>query len=263
MPRGEVAQALSNLLYLIDGGAPPGLIPATLIRIIDGDTLEVTLEGKTETVRLIGIDAPEAGEPYSTQAADALESMFAGQEIHLEFDVEERDQYGRVLAYVYASDGNYYQMAQEPLLIYGLAAAYTVPPNVAYAETFEFMQDLAQSWSQGMWEGLAPPPLELVDVHYDAAGDDNQNLNDEWLELRVLLSGSLVGYAVEDETGHRYKFPDRVFQEGQTFRLYTGSGTDSQSALYWGSASAVWDNDGEAIYVRDAQGYVRLLEYYY
>lgn len=50
--------------------------------------------------------------------------------------------------------------------------------------------------------------------------------------------------------------PDRIFSSGQTFRLYTGSGADSQTALYWGSEGAIWNNGGDTVKVLDPEGHI-------
>jgi hypothetical protein len=104
---------------------------------------------------------------------------------------------------------------------------------------------------------LGGSPLEIVTVRYDAPGNDNNNLNEEYIVFKLLTSGSLFGYAVEDEYGHRYDFPDLTFDEGQTFTLHSGEGTDSQSDLYWGaSGSAIWNNDSDTVKIIDPQGQV-------
>ena len=104
---------------------------------------------------------------------------------------------------------------------------------------------------------LAGSPLEIVTVRYDAPGNDNNNLNEEYIVFRLLASMSLSGYAVEDESGHRYDFPDLTFEKGQTFTLHSGQGTDSLTDLYWGaSGSAIWNNDSDAVKVIDPQGQI-------
>jgi hypothetical protein len=106
-------------------------------------------------------------------------------------------------------------------------------------------------------------PLEIVSIHYDAEGDDNKNLNDEYIVFRVTRAGSLFGYAIQDEYGWRYDFPNRVFSAGQVFKLHTGVGTDTQTDLYWNkSGSAVWNNTGDTVKVLDSQGRVVLSRSY-
>lgn len=98
-------------------------------------------------------------------------------------------------------------------------------------------------------------PLRIVSVHYDADGNDHKNLNDEYIVFEVLQSGSLQGHTVEDEANHRYHFPSQAFSAGQVFKLHTGSGTSTDTDLYWGeSGTAVWNNDGDTVKVLDASG---------
>lgn len=212
-----------------------------------------------ESIRLIGFDAPEAGEPFSAEAAAALEGLVAGETVRLEFDAEERDQYGRLLAYVWVGT----KMVNVEILRQGVATVYTVPPNVKYVDVLTAAQDEAQAGGLGIWGGPSDSPVEISRLHPNAEGDDNFNLNDEWVEFWVPVAGTLRGYSVEDESGHRYEFPDRIFEAGQVVKLHTGSGSDSQTDLYWGmTGSAVWNNGGDTVKVLDPQGHVALSKSY-
>lgn len=252
--RGEVCLLLYNLLKLGPlGDGETGLVTS----VVDGDTIHVQVGWEDVCVRLIGIDTPEMGEYFSYQAKDALTNLVGGKAVRLETDVEERDQYGRLLAYVWTTDGQVWEMANETMLLLGLATLYTVPPNVRYIERLQNAQDVAQAQHAGMWGGSSVSPLQILDVNYDAPGNDNFNLNEEYVVFEVLVSGSVVGYAIEDETGHRYDFPDRVFQRGQVFTLHTGVGTDAQTDLYWGATgSAIWNNSGDTVRVLDPVGQI-------
>jgi micrococcal nuclease len=221
-----------------------------VVRVVDGDTIVVHIDGRDEDVRLIGIDTPETGEDFAEQATNALESLVGGASVRLETDVESRDQYGRLLAYVWAGS----IMANAELLRQGLATVYTVPPNVKYVDTLQSAQDEAEAAQIGVWGEPNETPLRIVTVQYDAPGDDSLNLNEEYITFKVLVSGTLLGYSVEDQTGHRYPFPDRVFNKGDVFKLHSGEGADTQTDLYWGaSGAAIWNNDGDTVKVLDPQ----------
>jgi micrococcal nuclease len=252
--RGETAQILHNLLGKLDSRAE-----TPVLSVIDGDTIQVIYQGRDEAVRLIGFDTPESGEPFAAEAETALRGLVGGRRVHLEFDVEERDQYQRLLAYVWSGS----TLVNAEMLRLGWATLYTVPPNVKYVTNFQTAENEARSAHRGIWAVSTTCPLEIAGLHPDADGNDNFNLNDEWIEFRVLLSGSLLGYAVEDATGHRYDFPDRIFQAGQLFKLRTGAGTDTQTDLHWGaSGSAIWNNGGDVVKVLDPQGHVVALRSY-
>ena len=112
----------------------------TVVRTVDGDTLEIDLDGTAEKVRLIGIDTPESVHPDASKnteagksAAEYVKRMLEGREIELELDVQERDQYGRILAYVYLEG----IMVNKTLLREGYAEISTFPPNVKHVEDFK------------------------------------------------------------------------------------------------------------------------------
>jgi len=126
---------------------------ATVLKVVDGDTLKVQFQGKEEKIRLIGIDCPESrvtpksqkdaqriGEDIKKiiemgQRASAFtESLVKEKDkVKVEFDVQKRDQYGRLLGYVYLPNG---KMLNEEILKAGYASLLTYPPNVKYQERF-------------------------------------------------------------------------------------------------------------------------------
>lgn len=124
-------------------------------RVIDGDTFEITNRGKPERVRLIGVDTPESVkpnspvEPYGIEASKYTKELIGGKMVRLEFDVQERDKYGRLLAYVYLEDGT---MVNAKLLEEGMAVIMTIPPNVRMADTFLKIQRKAREEKKGLWK---------------------------------------------------------------------------------------------------------------
>lgn len=147
---------------------PKPLVQATVTRVVDGDTVEVTLaSGNTEKIRMIGVDTPETAhptkgeEPYGREASNFTKFRLAGQNVLLETDVEERDKYGRLLAYLYLPGG---AMFNAVLVDEGYAQTATFPPNVRYVEVFRALQTSAREGNRGLW-GLpvnqapsVPPP---------------------------------------------------------------------------------------------------------
>jgi micrococcal nuclease len=95
--------------------------PATVVKVVDGDTLDVVVNGGEERVRVFGIDTPERGERCFSEASDRLAQLSASR-IGMRADVRERDRNGRLLRYVYTNDG----VSIDALLIAeGLARAWT------------------------------------------------------------------------------------------------------------------------------------------
>jgi len=123
-------------------------------RVVDGDTIIVIFEGKEERLRLIGLDAPESvhSDPdrnvtYGAISAEFARAQLEGQNVTLEFDVQVRDQYGRLLAYVYL-DG---ELFNELLIREGHAKAGTYPPNVKYNEILHEAEEQAREDALGLW----------------------------------------------------------------------------------------------------------------
>lgn len=131
-------------------------VPVELVDVIDGDTIKVNYNGKTETIRYLLIDTPEVrhqtlgNQPGGDESSARHKELLNDADITLEFDVGDRmDDYGRLLAYVYA-DG---KSVQEILLREGLArVAYIFPPSTRYLEPFEDAQAIAEKGKLGVWE---------------------------------------------------------------------------------------------------------------
>jgi micrococcal nuclease len=132
----------------------PGRV-AFVSRVIDGDTIEVRLGGRTVDVRLIGIDTPETVHPtepvecFGAAASSFTKRQLEGREVRLEFDVERPDRYGRMLAYVWLAD----QLFNEVLVDRGFAQVSTYPPNVMYVDRFLEAQRHAREDDRGLWGG--------------------------------------------------------------------------------------------------------------
>ena len=122
-----------------------------VLRVVDGDTIVVDILGK---IRLIGMDTPETVDPrrpvqyYGKEASDATTRMALGRLVRVERDVEERDQYGRLLAYIWLPDG---KMLNAELVRQGYARVYTFPPNVKYEATFVRLERDARNHDRGLW----------------------------------------------------------------------------------------------------------------
>jgi micrococcal nuclease len=136
------------------GGSAPASVAATVVHVVDGDTIVAALgDGHTETVRVLGIDTPETVDPrkpvqcFGPEASAYSKARLTGRSIRLEFDVERRDRYGRLLAYVLI-DGERYE---DELLRRGLARLLVIAPNGAYARTMLAEELAARRARRGLW----------------------------------------------------------------------------------------------------------------
>ncbi len=130
---------------------------ATVTEVVDGDTVVVEVAGRTERVRLIGIDTPEATggflpvECYGDEASAFTKSLLPpGTEVHLTRDVEARDRYNRLLAYVHRSgDGLFVNLA---IAANGYAEALIIEPNTTHADSFFAAAATARDQGLGLWD---------------------------------------------------------------------------------------------------------------
>ncbi|HSE04327.1 MAG TPA: thermonuclease family protein [Methylomirabilota bacterium] len=129
-----------------------------VVRVVDGDTVHVRLGNRLEKVRYIGIDTPETyhptrgEEPGGRAATEVNGRLVADRAVRLEPDVQLRDRYGRLLAYVWVPgrDGGELMVNAE-LVRLGYAQVLTVPPNVRHAELFRKLAAEAREHRRGLW----------------------------------------------------------------------------------------------------------------
>ncbi|MBX3064312.1 MAG: thermonuclease family protein [Anaerolineae bacterium] len=132
-------------------GSNPNEAYATVVDVVDGDTIKVNLNGQVYSVRYIGMDTPEMtfgkNEPFAHEAYEFNKSLVQGRQVLLVRDVSETDRYGRLLRYVYA-DGIF---VNAELVRQGLASAATFPPDVAHQAEFTALMKEARENKRGMW----------------------------------------------------------------------------------------------------------------
>ena len=120
---------------------------------MDGDTIHVRIGTRIEKVRYIGVNTPEVHhptkgeEPGGREASEVNRQLVAGKDVRLELDVQDRDRYGRLLAYVWIGD----LMVNAELVKLGYAQVMTVPPNVRYQQLFLKLQRDAREAGRGLW----------------------------------------------------------------------------------------------------------------
>ena len=162
-----------------DIGSVKGLDgPVSLVRVSDGDTIVVNMNGKNRKLRLIGIDTPEKydGEKLyrksrewgistreikemGKRSSNFTENLLRGKALYLEYDVTKYDRYGRMLAYVYFLDenGNWkfgdqqFTQANLEIMKAGWAEPLTIPPNVRYANKYRKANRFAKQNNLGNW----------------------------------------------------------------------------------------------------------------
>ncbi|MEX0930919.1 MAG: thermonuclease family protein [Candidatus Paceibacterota bacterium] len=136
---------------------PPSIsdeaVYAEVLHVIDGDTIDVLLNGSRERIRYIGIDTPEIeydsfeSECFAVEARDMNRDLVEGKQVRLIADTEDRDQYDRLLRYVYVDD----LFINRYLLRKGAATTLSIPPNTKYCKEFNQIEFSAKEEGNGRW----------------------------------------------------------------------------------------------------------------
>lgn len=231
---------------------------ARVIRVLDGDTIVVMDDGRETEVRLIGINTPEQGECFDAEARTATQQL-VGDSVRL--TGSKTDRFGRLLGYVYDSAGT---LVNRELLANGFALAFSTGHELS-AE-FKQAEEGAFDARLGRWRpDVCGPPSGgnpvISGLEPNAPGDDTANPNGEWLEVtnRGSAGLDLEGWVIQDESSqHRFVFPaGYVLDRGVTVRVFSGTGINEPTRLYWAADGPVWSNDGDTAYLLDRTGNVR------
>jgi micrococcal nuclease len=188
----------------------PDLLPATVTYVVDGDTVHVTLAGgKEEKVRFIGVNTPESTkeiEPYGKEASAYTKTRLDGRKVWLEPDVEERDRYGRLLAYIWleqpANDSEAEvraKMFNAELLLEGYAQVMTVPPNVKYADLFIKLQREAREAGKGLWGPAGEEKTGETEDYYVASARSKKFHRPDCEWGKKIAPANMVKFKTVDE----------------------------------------------------------------
>lgn len=166
--------ALAAGLFVLGGGATlvrnaiystsePTTATAPVVNVVDGDTMDVLLDGQKTRLRLIGVDTPETVDLrkpvqcYGPEASKRAHQLLDGQTVKVTTDPSQgdKDKYGRKLAYVWLPDGRNYA---ETMIHDGYAREYTYDKAYQYKSAFQKAQADAQSKNVGLWGACAHTP---------------------------------------------------------------------------------------------------------
>ena len=251
------------LLILAISCASPTAPLAT--RVIDGDTIEVNIDGTIYKVRYIGIDTPELDDTRAEYCALAQEAtrynrqLLEEKTIRLEKDVSETDKYGRLLRYVYVDD----IFVNAELVRQGLAWAKAYEPDTKYQDTLEKAETEARQDKIGIWQEIQPsPPIIVQNVHityifYDGLVPHIES--DEYVEITNLgdqpqdLTGCMLrdisdGYPI-------FTFPSYILAPGKSIRVYTNEYHPEWGGFSFEYSQAIWNNsEPDVAVLYDSQG---------
>lgn len=130
------------------------LVKVKVLRVVDGDTFKCMIDGKEQTVRLIGVDTPESVNPKEEKntvegkiASEYTKRYLENRDVELEYDIQKTDKYGRILAYVWNGDS----LFNFKLIRDGIAKPMTIAPNVKYSKIIKNLEKKAVENNKGFF----------------------------------------------------------------------------------------------------------------
>ena len=199
-------------------------------KVLDGDTVELE-DGRR--IRLLNINAEEKARAFGDEALNYLKE-FENKEVELE--KEGVDLYGRILGRIYF-ENDYLNLK---LVEIGLAHKYLVDENEL--KEFERFEDKAREQEIGIWK---------KSEHYGCLSA-SINKKEEYVIIEDSCGLNFNVWTLKDESTKQYKFKDISFD---SIKIYSEKGDDSQNELYWGRGKA-WNDDKDAIFIRDSEGFL-------
>ena len=152
-----VAVGLSLLVSCSSGATTKNEVLITILKVIDGDTVDIDIKGNTERVRLIGVNTPETKHPtkpiecFGPEASAYLTQLLPkGTHVRIERDIEARDRYGRMLLYLYRESDNLF--INLDLVSHGYGTPMSIEPNTFHRNDFVHAAALAETTNEGLWK---------------------------------------------------------------------------------------------------------------
>ena len=232
------------------------LLPCTITEVIDGDTLKVAFVDPPpgirteESVRLLGIDTPElktSAEPdaFALEAREFVISYIADSTVYLAFESRWRGSFGRLLAYVFTSEGS---LLNTELLSRGFASVYNDTPCY-FHQYFVAIEVVARSESQGMWTTPMTGNIIIRQVYNEGRA--------EYVELwnRSAQTINISDWYLLDNQQNRIEIPlDTSISGNERLLVVSGAGPPPSSNYVQTTKASIWNNAGDTAKLYDRDG---------
>jgi endonuclease YncB( thermonuclease family) len=276
------------IIYLLSFGAIESFTQtlyeeiAIITKISDGDTIDVQIDGEdqTKSIRVLGIQTMEVNpgdipnDCYADEATRRIEEITGGvgaRVILRSQNPNAIDRFGRLRRHVFVVNNGKEVNIGKRLLEEGLAFSLTMDNETIYDAEYAQIAQIAKSKSLGLWSSIgissanhcpvsadsANSSFEIV-ANFDANGDDNQNVNGEWIKIKN-TSGRSVDIShwwLRDSALYFFRFPSStVLENGEEVTVFIGKGQNTKNTFYWGKDFPILDNTWDGIYLHDYLDY--------
>lgn len=201
---------------------PDGLTQALVVHVVDGDTIDVEIDGQKYRVRYIGIDTPETVDPrrpvgcYGPEASAHNKALVDGKTVGLEKDISETDEFGRLLRYVWLpGEPGQPEMVNADLVRDGYAQVATYPPDVRYQDTFLQLQREAREAGRGLWGAVCATVTPVPGPVGTGGGCDYSGTSQPVIKGNISSSGEKIYHV----PGQKY-YDDTVITESKGERWF-------------------------------------------
>lgn len=219
-------------------------------RIIDGDTVVAG----NQTIRLLGMNSPERGEKYYSEAKEFLEEEILNKKVQLKFGKDREDRYGRTLAYIFLNNKN----VNLKLVESGLANYYFPSGKDQYYDDFE------SSWLECIEnnknlceksEGICSSCIKLKSL--------NAKTQEVVLYNNCDFSCKLTDWEIKDEGRKKFNFPEFVLDSKKEIKIKVNEERiNEENILTWERKTYVWTRTGDTLFLRDENKELILWENY-
>jgi len=210
-------------------------------RVIDGDTIVIG----NNSIRLLGINSPERGEPYYEQAKQFLEKQILNKTIKLKFGNERYDKYDRLLAYVFLGEKN----VNIELVEKGFANFYFPSGKDFYYKDFEQAWEICLNSNKNLCEKSGDVCAECIELKkFDFKNEILVFYND------CSFDCDLTDWGIKHEGRKNFVFPKFVLNSFSEVKVVVENGIDNSTTLFWKGEDDVFTKTGDGLFLRDAEG---------
>jgi len=264
--------------YEIPAPASENLVAATVVDVVDGDTIKVDIDGAVYSLRYIGVDCPETSgsaepvDPLGEEATAANRALVGGKTVYLEYDTSETDRYDRLLRYVWV-DG---LLVEAELVRMGYAIAKAYPPDTRYHDYLVEIENAAREQGVGLWAPIEDEGVSTIEIISETTEAPlatptpataivyikhlSKRSNPEYVE--VCNDGSLdqdmAGWQIRSVKGDQwYSFPSNyTLAAGTCVRVLSASkATEARPQQLLWTTQYMWNNEEhDPAELYDAQG---------
>jgi endonuclease YncB( thermonuclease family) len=205
-------------------------------RIIDGDTIKAN----NKSIRFLGINCPEKGEPYSNEAKEFLEKLILNKSVRL--GSTKQDLYKRTLAYVFLKNENINLKIVEE----GFANAYFPEGKKEYYSEF-----------QNAWKKCVENNLNFCEKSEDKCADCIELKLFDYKNKKVVFHNKcsfdcdLTDWQIKDEGRKKFIFPEFILESQKDIKIITREGTNTNEVLFWTGEKYIWTKSGDTLFLRD------------